>query len=83
MEGTPLGDVHGVTWPWQGQLGRLLRTALEPQEVFAGEDRRTRGLIQKKKKLQHTLGTVSAGEGKEKKKKQTDFGYIIRVQFIY
>lgn len=32
--------------------------------------------IQKLKK--HTLRNVTAGEGKE-----TDFGYIIRVQFIY
>lgn len=22
LEGTPLGDLHVVTWPWQGQLGR-------------------------------------------------------------
>lgn len=81
MEGTPLGDVHGVTWPWQGRLGGLLRTALEPQEVFAGEDRRTRGLIQKKKSSNTPWEPFLLEKGRKTKK--TDFGYIIRVQFIY
>lgn len=36
------------------------------------------GIMKQIQKLKHTLRNVTAGEGKE-----TDFGYIIRVQFIY
>lgn len=35
-------------------------------------------IIKEIQKLKYTLQNVTAGEGKE-----TDFGYIIRVQFIY
>lgn len=77
LEGTPLGELQVVTWPCRGSSGGLLRAALEPQEVFAGEDRWTHGDTDPKAPTHLGNCFCWRREGK------TDFGYIIRVQFIY
>lgn len=62
--GTPRGDLRVVTWPWQGQLGRAARNCSGTSGGVRWGGRTDTG--KPIPKLQHTLGTVSAGEGKEK-----------------
>lgn len=63
LEGTPLQELHVVTWPSQGQLGRAAQNCSATSGGVHWEEMDTGTLIQE---LPHTLGTVPAGEGKEK-----------------
>lgn len=64
LEGTPLRELHVVTWPSQRQLGRAARNCSGTSGGVRWGGRMDTG--KQIQQLQHTLGNVSAGEGKEK-----------------